>query len=69
MTNKINDRDVKLFLNGVEVIDEPQHSTRKCPGCGFLASQLSFELARLDYSCHGCGKYNFSEFVPVTNQR
>ena len=36
---------------------------KKCKQCGYLATQLQFELAREDYDCPRCGGWRLSEFI------
>lgn len=52
--------NVEHLPKGIEV--------RECPGCGYLESQLSIELARFNFTCPRCGKYSFNDFIPTKSK-
>jgi len=44
----------------------PGVERRKCPGCGYLTSQIEVDMALLDFKCPRCGNYTLRDFVPET---
>ena len=53
----------------VETLPVNKVSTRFCPECGHLVSQLAVELATVDFDCPKCGKHKLSEFPIYYKER